>query len=460
MKNNTCLHAGLLLACLFLICSCKKDFLEKKPATNLNVPTTLSDLQLLLDNTDDLDKSPSLGELSSDDYYMTTSIWNNQVLPYYANCYIWAKDVFAGNGNINDWNLPYTQVLYANIVLQQLNQIKRSVDNAAIYDDVKGNAFFKRAWAFFDLTQVFTMPYDNNTANSDPGISLRLTADVNASTTRGTVKSSYEQILADIAQAKTLVTNETSNVNQNRVSKASIYGLLSRVYLTMRNYPKAGSYADSALKFHSKLIDYNHVDSTLRTPFNLANDEMIYQNILVPAAPLSFIINTQGYSIDTLLYRFYDKNDLRKTVYFQKNGIYINKRRGYSGQTSLSNGLATDELYLTRAECFARSSNDDKAMDDLNTLLSKRWITGTYPPISNLHGSELLNTILKERRKELVFRGLRWIDIRRLNKEGFNIVLTRNVNGKIYTLPPNDQRYALPIPPDVITRSGIQQNNR
>lgn len=460
MKNNTYLHAWLLLACLFLICSCKKDFLEKKPATNLNVPTTLNDLQLLLDNTDDLDKSPSLGELSSDDYYMTTSIWNNQALPYFANSYVWAKDIFVGNGNIKDWNLPYTQVLYANIVLQQLNLIERNKNNADIYDNIKGNALFKRTWAFFHLTQVFTMPYDSNTANSDPGISLRLTADINAATTRGTVKSTYEQILKDIEQARTLVANETSILNQNRASKASIYGLLSRIFLTMRNYPKAGLYADSALKLHSKLIDYNRVDSTIRTPFSLANDEMIYQNILVPADPLSYIINSKGYSIDTLLYSFYDKNDLRKTVYFQKNGIYINKRRGYSGQTSLSNGLATDELYLTRAECFARSSKDDKAMDDLNTLLSKRWIAGTYSPISNLHGSELLNTILKERRKELVFRGLRWIDIRRLNKEGFNIVLTRNVNGKIYTLPPNDQRYALPIPPDVITRSGIHQNNR
>ena len=126
----------------------------------------------------------------------------------------------------------------------------------------------------------------------------------------------------------------------------------------------------------------------------------------------------------------------------------------------MSNGITSDEFYLTRAECFSRANNANKALEDLNTLLSNRWKTGTYTPLANLQGANLLNLILKERRKELIFRALRWNDIRRLNKEGFNITPIRNLNGTIYTLPPNDPRYALPIPPDVITLSGIPQNNR
>lgn len=450
----------LLIASLFLIIGCKKDFLSKKPASNITVPVTLNDLQMLLDNTDDLDKSPSLGELSSDDYYMTSSVWNNLAFPYYANCYIWAKDIFAGIGKNNDWNLPYSQVLCANIAIQQLNQIERTPENAALYDSVKGNAYFKRAWAFFDLTNVFTMPYDSKTAATDLGIPIRTTADVNVRSDRSTVQATFDQILSDVSEANGLIKNGTSQIYQNRVSKASIYGMLSRVYLTLRNYEKAGLYADSALNLQNKLIDYNTVDSTARTPFSLSNDEIIYQNVIVQAGPLSATINTQGYSIDTTLYKMYEKNDLRRTVYFQKSGVYILKRRGYSGQTLLSNGIATDELILTRAECYARSSKDEKAVEDLNTLLAKRWVKGTFVYLKNLHGSELLNTILKERRKELVFRTLRWLDLRRLNKEGYNITLTRNINSNTYILPPNDQKYALPIPPDVITFSSIQQNNR
>jgi hypothetical protein len=460
MKTKIYINAMLFLCSLFLITSCKKDFLDKKPATNLDVPTSLNDLQLLLDNTISIHESPSLGEVSSDDYYMTYNSWYNEFAPYFSNSYVWAKEIFAGKGNISDWDMPYTQVLYTNVVLQQLNGISRNGSNSATYDNIKGSALFMRSWMFFDLAQVYVLPYDSVTFNTELGIPLRLTADINAPTIRPTIKQTYEQILSDVIQARILLTNNTSPIYQNRPSKAAVFGFLSRVYLTMRNYSKAGLYADSALQLQNTLIDYNTVDATARLPFNSTNSETVYQNLLISADPTSYLKSSQGYSIDTLLYQSYNINDLRKVVYFAKNGIYINKKRGYSGQSLFSNGIITDELYLTRAECFARANNTSRALGDLNTLLVTRWKTGTYIPKANLQGTALLDTILKERRKELVLRGLRWNDIRRLNKEGYNITLTRNLNGTTYTLPPNDRRYALPIPPDVITLSGIQQNDR
>jgi hypothetical protein len=68
---------------------------------------------------------------------------------------------------------------------------------------------------------------------------------------------------------------------------------------------------------------------------------------------------------------------------------------------------------------------------------------------------------LLERRKELCFRGLRWQDLRRLNKEPeYAKTLTRKIDGITYTLPPNDPKYVFPIPPNVIALSGMQQNPR
>ena len=87
-------------------------------------------------------------------------------------------------------------------------------------------------------------------------------------------------------------------------------------------------------------------------------------------------------------------------------------------------------------------------------------MTGTFTPYPIQSAAEALDTILVERRKELAFRGIRWSDLRRLNKEGWNITLTRNLNGVMYTLPPNSELYTLPIPPDVINSSGIIQNPR
>jgi hypothetical protein len=65
---------------------------------------------------------------------------------------------------------------------------------------------------------------------------------------------------------------------------------------------------------------------------------------------------------------------------------------------------------------------------------------------------------LQERRKELTMRGLRWIDIKRLNKEGGNITPKRFVDDKLILLPPNDDRYALQLPADLILNTGLQQN--
>jgi hypothetical protein len=124
--------------------------------------------------------------------------------------------------------------------------------------------------------------------------------------------------------------------------------------------------------------------------------------------------------------------------------------------------LATDEIYLIRGECYARAGNKDAALTDLNTLMIKRWKNnGTWVPFTATDANDALGKILTERRKELCFRGTRWSDLRRSNKEAqFAITLTRVVNLQTYTLPPNDQRYVLPLPPDVIRLTGMPQNPR
>lgn len=99
-------------------------------------------------------------------------------------------------------------------------------------------------------------------------------------------------------------------------------------------------------------------------------------------------------------------------------------------------------------------------MGYLNNLLAKRWKTGTFVPITASSQTDALNIISRERRKELLIRGVRWSDLKRYNRDGANITLTRTVNGQTYTLPPNDLRYAIAIPEDIITLTGMPQNPR
>src|SRR5690606_18453219 len=167
------------------------------------------------------------------------------------------------------------------------------------------------------------------------------------------------------------------------------------------------------------------------------------------------------YAVDRSFYKSFSENDLRKSIFFRENvdgSFYY--RGGYTGVLNMMfSGMTNAEIYLMRAECYAREGKISEAMNDLNTLLQNR-LDHTHPiiPVTASSKEEALELILLERRRELMFRGLRWPDIKRLNKDGANITLTRIVDGKTYTLPPNDNRYALPIPEDVIQLSGMPQN--
>jgi len=158
------------------------------------------------------------------------------------------------------------------------------------------------------------------------------------------------------------------------------------------------------------------------------------------------------------MFRLFEPNDLRKAVFFNKTAENVHSFQSYNGAFGCFGGIAGDELYLMRSECLARQGKLKLALDDLNHLLSKRYIKGSFQPYVLNDKQQVLNLILLERKKELLFRGLRLMDIKRLNMEGYNISVTRVVDGKTYTLKPNDPRFAMQIPKNIIDISGMQQN--
>ncbi len=460
----------LYFASLFIITinGCKKaEFLDEKPSTNLLVPTTLTDFQALLDNTNVMSFTGGLAQLASDDYIVSDANYQSVALATQRNSYIWAKDIYAGEVAIRDWNDLYKQVFYANAILDGL--VKSADLETAQGQFLKGWALFIRAFAFYDLTRNFCKVYDAATAKTDLGIPLRLTSGIDYFEQRASLQQSFDQIMSDLAIAENLLPSVRPSSNLNRPSKIAVYALLARIYLDMRNYTQSQVYAEKALGLYNTLIDYNTISKTSTTPFSTTNDELIYNATQVVAyGEFTGNYATARGRISKEIIYFYSPNDLRLVLYFNKltDSTYT-KKRGYRGTGSYAfTGLATDELFLIKAECLARSGQTLIAMEVLNQLISKRWnpnATSPAIPYQNITAStigEALNQILLERRKELVWRGLRWHDLKRLNKEGANITLIRIVNGVTYTIPPNDPRYVFPIPDDEITLSGIQQNSR
>lgn len=452
----------LFFAILFFsvsIYSCKK-YLDEKANKRQFVPDTIEDLQALLDNSTINETNPVLSELVADNYYVTTPTWTSllQFSPDNSLNYIWDQNTVPFD---NSWNNVYQfSIYYSNIVLDQLSLINIPEGDNQRAGVVKGSALFLRSFSFYNLAQLFCRPY-NNTANEDLGIVLRMTSDINALSTRATVQQTYDRIVADLLEAAELLPTKVSF--PTRPTKAAAYGVLARTYLSMRDYINAGKYADLCLQQHSKLLDFNDLVPLSAPPIKTFNQEVIYHSIAQPA----LILASFSARIDSNLYASYSDDDLRKIIFFSPNtgdnlGTYSfqGSYHGNSDVSSIFDGITTGEMYLVRAECYARANNVYAAMADLNTLMEKRWRASDWVPFTAATADEARSLVLSERRKELVFRGQRWPDIRRLNLEDAAITMKRTINGTVYTLPPNDKRSVMLIPYDVVNRSGIAQNPR
>lgn len=447
----------ILFILLAIIPSCKK-YLDAKPDKTFSLPQTLFDLQTLLDNEYVMNcKSPSMDEGSTTDYYMPYANYLSRAI-YEQKFYTWTVNGEDLTAFPDDWSLIYEPVYVSNVVLDNLGNITKDNGNANSWNNIKGAALFYRAFSFFRGLVIFSNAFDSATMNTDAGVPLRLSSDFNTQTTRPSVKETLDKILGDLKEAATLLPDLP--IKQTRPSKNSVYALLSRIYLHIRNYDSSYKYADLSLRLNSKLLNYNNLNATAVIPFQRLNDEVIFHS-MINGYMVTDVYPTTGF-IDSTLFKSYESNDIRSTIYFQfirrSNAYYF--KGTYDGSSDrLFTGLANDELYLTRAECYVRKGEITNALQDLTTLLKNRYKTNSYSTPNLSDAGTVLQLILSERRKELLFRGVRWMDLKRLNKEGANITLTRVVNGITYTLPPNSKRYALPIPVAIIKTTGISQNN-
>lgn len=449
------------LICLLCLSGCRKEdnFLATKPNQSLAVPTTLTDLQNLLSNEQVFNRGsdPALGELSSDDFSVADDAYLSLTLSLERKAYTWQRSIYdATYTQIPDWNAPYLMVYYANTVLDALPKINTG-GNQALADQVKGAALFYRSYAFYNLLQTFALPYDEAAADNILGIPLRLTADLNTRPQRAGLATCYRQVINDLRAAAGLL--PVTPAFKTQPSRPAANALLARISLALGQYSDALTYANACLGQYSTLTDYNRLNTPSATGISKTFlEEDIYHSTLVNYSVISTRRNAY---VGADFVALYDANDLRKTKFFTT----LDGLQRFVGSYDFKNlkyaGLATDEVYLIKAECLARSGDTPGAMDALNTLLIKRWKTSAFVPLTASSQADAIARILLERRKELLFRGIRWTDLRRLNKDPrYAVQLNRTVNGITYTLPAGDPRYAMPIPDNEISLGGLIQNIR
>lgn len=447
-------YLKIVAFCFLLSFTGCDSYLDIKPDKSQVVPESVDDLWALLNNTTKMNLYyPPFGEISADNYYLDENTWNALTDLDAKNGYVWSDQIFLDSDN-NEWSYGYVTIFTANVVLETLEK-NRELIGKSDYDRLKGTALFFRSYAYFQLAQIYVDHYDSASAQKKLGLPLRLDPDLNSKSVRATMQETYQQIVEDVKMASELLPEKTDV--KTLPDKSAAFGLFTRVYLIMGDYSRAEEMADNCLHYtESKIIDFNRINPSLSAPFKRFNEEVIFHSSMLSET----VLRSPRHKVDSILLNSYAENDLRKKIYFkmEATGGYSFKG-GYDGSSSIFNGIAIDEILLIKAECQARIDKLEQGLETLNTFLSNRM--EDFEPLEIENPKGLLSTILDHRRKELILRGTRWSDLRRLNREpDIQKTVHRKLGSKEYTLLPNSPMYTLPIPRRVIEQSGMEQNQR
>lgn len=150
---------------------------------------------------------------------------------------------------------------------------------------------------------------------------------------------------------------------------------------------------------------------------------------------------------------------------FMRNGYpqyFVNKCSNQEEQAQLWSPVISRlaEIYLNRAEAYAKSGQSQLALDDLNIIRQRAGIPQYGADISVPVGKTVLELVLEERRLELAFEAHRRYDIFRNN-----LTLDRRYPGThdrgnpLMTVPANHPRVIEFIPEsEILAQPNLEQN--
>jgi hypothetical protein len=441
---------------VFVVSSCN-DYLDKKPDDSFALPQTLDDLEGLL-NSSDLTMNfaaVALGEIASDSYYLDDASW--RAMPNESDRTIYTWQPYSPEPA--HWTLPYQAILYANAVLEYLPGIAIPENEMHRAERLRGSALFFRAHQLFNLLHVFSKPYLPGGGNTQMGVVLRSKASLSEELKRSSVEECYDFLIRDLKEASELLPE--AGVHATQPTKAAAYGELARVFLVRGDMANAKEYADSALFLQSDLMDYqNDIDPAANLPIPRWNKEVLVDLSLNGHT----FLNTARIRIPLKEYNNYENTDIRKQAFFTTNAngeiIFKGNYNARNGNRFFC-GPTTSEMYLIRAEANIRQNLLSDGLKDINYLRKHRFREDDFLSLDFDDKEQALTILKEERRRELIFRGVRWSDIRRYiildETEGG---MERLIDGNVYKMTAEDIiGYVYKLPDAVIDSGNLSQND-
>lgn len=335
------------------------------------------------------------------------------------------------------WYASYKIIAGANTVIKAMNEKTELTDSEK---QILGENYFLRAYAHFSLVKFFSFPYTTGNPQTNLGVILRESNDEPGQKARATVAETYQFIIADLEKAEELMVESRGT---EFASAEAAMALLSRAYLFMGNYEKSIEYADMVIDSgHFGLEDSesypNYFTHTLESPETIWAIAFLPQDNRGKFGSIASMIYSDGNSGWGEEFASYDYMDLVAenhsdvrmslidTVYDDhgeiatKNGIevfYIKKFSFQDDDPNLSSPvmIRLAEMYLNRAEAYAKLGNTPKALENINEIRAYRGLEEDL--YDHVPGSKnILDVVLDERRRELAFEGHRIFDLLRNHK--------------------------------------------
>lgn len=403
-----------------------------------------------------------------------------------------------GHRNIADAQVKFVYRYYYRVI-SNANVLINGVDNAtgpeADKKFIKGQALAYRAWAHFNLVQLWGERYDPAKPNDGLGVPL-LTVNTLEGQPRATVKEVYDQINKDLDEAIILLEgySRSGSAAKSNINRNVAYGFKARVALAQQNWDAAASNAILARSGFNLMSNSDYL-----TGFNdITNVEWMWgSRIITETTPFfyqfhafmatnynSSAVKTQPKAINSVLWEGMTATDVRKKCWIKAGsaatvqaGIPWNTGAAGTGYSYIAyhmkkfwiSNLAgsigdvpmmrAGEMYLIEAEARARQGGRDAdARAALASLMTNRDPAYT---ISTKSGQALLDEIMTNRRIELWGEGFRLTDLKRTNS-ALNRTIVPNTNATISVtmeVPAGDKLWEWLFPQDEINNNpAIKQN--
>lgn len=355
----------------------------------------------------------------------------------------------------NFWTTAYLFIYQVNACLEGLEKSKSLT--TSVKEQLTGECLFLRALLYFYMIQLF----------GDVPLVTVTDYRVNEKMPRTDIKIIEEKILADLLQARELLSVDYPSTEKVRASRWVAVALLARVYLQQKNWinaeREASEIINTKLYYLEKLNNVflaNSPEAIFQFKPVLPGYNTLEANTLIPTGT-----TRPQLAITTSLLGAFEPNDKRRDAWIRSqtvNGIKYyypfkyKQRPDFSASFKLTEYCTVfrfAEMYLIRAESRAALGLLPEAIKDLDSVRLRAGLPSiaiTNPGISD---TDLLRKIRQERRTELFAeRGHRWFDLKR----------TDSVNATMIPLKPGwlERNHVWPVPRTQITLNPfLIQNN-